>query len=87
MYRNCESKELHDQTNFLCFNAASRNIHKSFISLLNGYKHLPQDHCYTTLIVYVKLTMTCSTRTYTDFIVALPLQQWLDERARKVIGT
>jgi len=44
-----------------------------------------QDYCYTTLIVYVQLTVTCNTRTHTECIVALPLQQWLGERARKFI--
>jgi len=30
-------------------------------------------------MIYVQLTVTCSSRTHTEFIFVLPLHQWLPE--------
>jgi hypothetical protein len=84
-YKNCEPqqwfichynfsqianlKKATGKQTFFCFNAALGTLHK-----------LPYKHCCTTLKVFIWLTVKCSS-TCTEWIVALPLQQWLCKNA------
>jgi hypothetical protein len=71
---------------FYC-NVALNSLHEHLRTTFSCNIDLPKRHYCAIFIVFVQMIVTCPSKTHTECIVALPLQKWLGERARKVIRT